>query len=451
MSFFGFAIKRLPGPLLFLAAPVISWSQVDGALVTRHGALVQGTVQGNFTALDGSAVVTVERGAIVTGDFVLPADKTPPATGGLTPGNLGFGKLKVSAQTSVTIGDPASVKGSQRISLGFDLPRMQTPQQPVGTGVLVVQTDQGDQPDFTNVRDLTLNSPKRDVAVPPGVYGNLFVQSGRVLLGRRSPLERDRYQFQSLSVGPNGNVDLLGPVVVTVGQLGSIQGQLGNAQFTNWLDLRVSSGDIVLGSDTTIRGVVTAANSVVTMGQRTTLRGGLVCDRAIVGATASFTGVAPSWSKESSGNSLPLFIHKAARVQSGLADLAARHADSYTPTTDYANDEPSVTLTQITTTASRFEQHEERRAFFDACCTLLDGTGFARGTLILVRRPDTPFGPATIQVTMDSGQFEDHLRAIGRQEQLRDNIRLIRDDALLLNLFMERSLLMARNSNGVRQ
>ncbi|MEO5959668.1 MAG: hypothetical protein ABIZ49_08640, partial [Opitutaceae bacterium] len=53
-----------------------SWAQVEGALVTRRGAVIRGTVEGTLIALNEAAEVTVERGAEVKGDLVLPADKT---------------------------------------------------------------------------------------------------------------------------------------------------------------------------------------------------------------------------------------------------------------------------------------------------------------------------------------------------------------------------------------
>lgn len=428
----------------------VSFGQIDGALVTRRGAVVQGTVIGSLVALDEAAEVTISKGGLVHGDLVLPADKTremPAAS------NIGKSRSlisKLSPRAKVTVSNASSLKGIERVAAGFKLPKAETPRKPTGTETRVLASATGEDPDFKRVKDLTVKNSKREVAVPPGAYGEFVVESGRVLLGRKGFGPPMRYHFESLSVGVDASVDLLGPAIVVVGHLGSIQGKLGNDRYTQWLDLRVVSGAISFGPDSEIHGVVTAGDSAVAMGPRAKMRGGLICDSATVESTALFTGVSPSWSKESSGNSLPRFIHKAARLEQQLSKLATRYEDRYTALVEYVDDEPILKLTQAATAATRLEQHEERRAFFDACCTLLETTWFAAGKIIIVRRADTELGAPALEVQMRREHFEDHLRTIGRRKHPRDSIRRIRNDPLLLNFFMERSLKVAAGMQANR-
>lgn len=438
--------RFLCGLLAFLALTPLSRSQVDGALVTRRGALVQGTVEGALVALGETAEVTVDRGALVTGDLVLPAEKKSSQPGAGDHGNLDFAPgRKVSPLTKLTLSDPTTVKGHQRTTAGFELPKTAKPRKPDGTDKVVLQTDKDKEPDFKKLRDLTLKDKKRDVTLPPGSYGDIVIESGRLLLGQKGVGLPTRYYFQSLSVGANASVEPLGRTVVVVGQLGAIQGMVGSSRFTNWLDLRVAGGDVALGADSEIHGVVTAVESAVTLGPRAKLRGGLICDQAVVGSTARFTGVSPGWSKESSGSSLPLFIHKAARIESQLSELAERCAGSYVAAVSYPNDEPLIALQPDAGTQAPPAQEEEQRAFFDACRTLFDGTGFSRG-IVQVFRTANPQSAPEINVLMEREQFEDHLWAIGRQKEPRDNIVRIRDNPKLLNLFMARSLKVAFNA-----
>src|SRR5687767_6792611 len=53
----------------------ISWSQIEGALVTRQGAHVKGKVEGSLVVLEQVAEVRIDAGAEVNGDLVLAGEK----------------------------------------------------------------------------------------------------------------------------------------------------------------------------------------------------------------------------------------------------------------------------------------------------------------------------------------------------------------------------------------
>lgn len=433
---------------LLPAITSLSYGQFEGAIVTKHGAQVHGVIEGSLVALEETADVSVDRTARISGDLMLPREKAAPVTTAPGLSNVTAQNSKISARAKIAVADSTSVKGKQKVVSGFAVPRTAAPAQPKGKDAIILKTEKDKDPNFKNLKDLTVKQSKRVVILPAGNYGEIAVDSGRLQLGRKGSLTRDRYYFQSLAVGADGSVELLGPVVVTVGHLGSIQGKLGSDRFTNYLDLRVASGAVTLGADTEIHGVVTATESAVTLGQRVKVRGGIICDQAVVESTARFTGVQPSWGKESSGSSLPLFIHKAARIEAQMPELNERYAGRYAASVSYPNDEPVIVLEGNAGGVGPLTRSDEQHAFFDACRTLFDGTGFARGSvrLILPAPAGSRFGPDIVNITMDRGQFEDHLWAIGRQKQPRDNIVRIRDDPALLGLFLERSLKVAINT-----
>ena len=426
----------------------LAWGQVEGALVTRRGAVIQGTVEGSIVALQETASVAVKRGALVAGDVVLASEQDQPApAAGPGPVTAGGNVRRVSARVTLTVDDATSLKGRQRAAATFELPRAEKARQPAGTNIVTLQNAKDKDPNFGTLKDLTIRQNKREVRLPAGTYGDISVENGSLVLGTAGALTRDRYYFHSLAVGANGSVDLLGPVVVVTGQLGSIQGKLGHDRFTNWLDLRVTAGDVLLGADSDVHGVVTASESAVTLGPRAKLRGGLVCDQATVGIAARFTGVSPDWSKESSGNSLPLFIHKAARLQSRLPELIGRYGNDYAVSSSYDNDEPVLLLAGTRRTGLSGAASSRPKAFFDACCTLFDGTGFARGSLAVSDLSAQARGfPDINVVTLEREQFEDNLWAIGRQKEPRNSIALIRDNPELLQRFMERAVKLARDA-----
>jgi hypothetical protein len=377
--------------------------------------------------------VTIARGALVSGALVLPGEKSTASTG-----------LKLSGRAKIAVDNDGAVKGGQRLASSFKLPNSENTKSPAGTDTLTLQSPDETALDFTRVRNLTVKHPKREVVVPPGTYGDFSVVSGRIVLGVAGSITPTRYYFQSLSLGTQGAIDLAGQAIVIVNTLGSIHGQLGNRQFVNWLDLRVVGGTVDFQPASEVFGVVTATGSVVTLGRGAKLRGGLICDRATVEDTGLFTGVKPDWSRESSGNSLPHFIHKAARLEKRLPDMAGALSASHTFTITYPDDVPLLTVNEIERPVDRLEQHTERRAFFQACCALFDGTGFSEGRINLMRASrDSKRSTLPLDVLMERHVFENHLRVVGGATDARENIRRIRDDPLLLNLFMERSLKVA--------
>lgn len=426
--------------LAIFLGPLISplSAQVDGALVVRHGILVQGTVEGTVVALDDAAEIKIDKAASVIGDVVLPEEK------GVGPNKAPQGTP--SSKAKFTALDAGALRGKQRVASGFNLPKVAPPKKGAGTEVVVLATEKGDAPDFANTKDVTVNHPKRELAIPPGVYGDLSVQNGSVILGEKGSPVPTRYSFQSITIHSSAKLDLAGPVIVTVAALGKIQGVLGSTVYSNWLDLRVTSGPVAIDGKGEVYGVVTATESAVTVGHGTKLRGGLICDQATVESGGKFTGVQPSWSKESSGNSLPHFIHKAARVESKMPELVERYAADYAVSTTYAADEPALVLAKKRRIGPP-DKSKSAQAFFDACCTVFDGSGFARASIVSIDQGLSARGrPDVNVVTLEREQFEDNLWAIGRKKQARDNIVLIRDDPKLLQSFMERALKLAADA-----
>ncbi len=410
----------------------------DDALVTRHGAAISGTVEGSIVVLDEAANVSVAKGALVTGDLVLPTDKASKSEKGKTK----------SSKTVVSLGDSRGLKGKQKANEGFNLPKVESPKKGGGTDAVDLQTPSGGAPDFKKVKDIKVNNDKRTLVVPPGSYGDVDVEKGTLVLGVKGSLSPARYNFQSITINGGAQVSLNGPVVITVGQLGRIQGIIGNAQFPTWCDLRVTGGDVTLEGTAELHAVLTATTSAVTVSKGGKVRGGIVCDQATVESTAKVTAVAPNWTKESSGDSAPLFIHKALRVERRLPELTSRFGHGFTPAVIYSNDVPTIMLSNEIVVGHRFAQEQGREAFFAACCALFDGTGFAHGNIVVVTQATPPQAPQALNVSLSREQFEENLAAVGHQKERRDNIARIRSDPLMLNIFMTRAVTLARNDRG---
>jgi hypothetical protein len=415
-----------------LTAAGVARAQTEGAIVTRHGAMVRGALQGSLVVLDETADVVIDHGAVIVGAITLPADKTKaakPTRGDPNP-------PKLSPIATINVAEPAAIKGAQRVARGFALPKLEKAKKPAGTQSVVLQNGREPEPDFTKVKNVILRNvpdgvllPARSLAMPPGAYGDITIESGRLLLGVPGSRDRTRYSLGHLTVGPEGGIELLGPVVLTVEQLGPIGGVLGNARFTQWLDLRVTAGEIVFGPGSEVHGVLTAPESTVAVGRGAKIRGGVICDKATLDNDARFTGVQPSWSAEATGNAAPMFIHKAARVQQRMDEMEQNWGDAFTFTIGYPDDVPNLEVGG----SGKVDEAAQRQVFFDACCSLLDATGFATGHLTVKHG-----GAASLAIDVSVGKFEEALRTIGGREPIRDGIRIIRNDPIRLAAFMER-------------
>lgn len=428
---------RIVSSLILLASTceIALGADVEGALVTRKGASINGKVEGALVVLDEDADVLIAPEATVTGDVVVASERTAGGKAGEASG------AKPAARLKLSIPSPASLKGRQRADAGFSLPTTEAPVLPKGAESFVVEAGSIDKIEPRKIKNLIFKNAERGLLLPPGAYGDVVIERGRIVLGA-GPGHRTRYSFQSLTVAGRGALGLRGPVVVTVARLGRIDGALGNELYSNWLDLRVLEGEVLFGADSEIHGVVTASESTVSMGRGAKLRGGLFSNRASLAQNAVFTGVKPNWSKESSGNSLPLFIHKAARLSQRLPSLQKNV--HFNVALNFNEDTPRLTIRKEVRGDSRLEAVEERRIYFEACCALFDGTGFDRGEIMM--QGATASLADDIAVAMERADFENHLWAIAKVANLREGIRIIRESLLLQNIFMERSLKVARSA-----
>ena len=128
------------------------------------------------------------------------------------------------------------------------------------------------------------------VAVPPGSYGAFTANgSSSFVLGVAGAVEPAIYNLQSLTLNSSSNLQVVGPVILTLANGTTINGTAGNAAHPEWLTLNVSSGGVTLNSGATLRGVVNAPTSSVTL-NGATLNGRVAADRLTLNTNALLDG-----------------------------------------------------------------------------------------------------------------------------------------------------------------
>ncbi|MBA3849575.1 MAG: hypothetical protein C0502_06210 [Opitutus sp.] len=443
-SLWAFAIA-----LGFLAPAATIFSKEESAFVTRRGGLVQGTVSGSVSAVGPAPTLTIDAGAEVTGNVLVPGEHEGAELRIVGLPRRPAASPARTATVNLPSGD-ATFSSKLRAGESFELPALFVPAARGAAKTVTVGRRAAEPADFTGAGDIAVRDPAGTVAIPPGSYGALGVAQGTVVLGFLGATEPVFYEFQSLLVEAAGSIVAAGPVVVTVAEGATVRGPVGSADRPFWLDLRVARGDVLAAGRGSVQGVLTAPNGKVTIAAGAQIRGGVVSDRLEVLAGGHATAVAPDWSATSPAQARPIFPHRALRLQANLTELGAAFRHSFSPAVSYVRDVPFLMLAEN----RRPREHpradeEEKRAFFSACCALFVDTGFERAGLMLVGySPDPAVAPPAVRnLNFTRGQFETALGEIGRGADTAANIRAIVFDAGRLGQFYSQ---MTAGSAGSR-
>ena len=101
-------------------------------------------------------------------------------------------------------------------------------------------------------------------AIPPETYGSFTANSGSgFILGMAGSSTPSVYNRQSLALNSNSHLQIIGPVVLTVGIGMTVNSTVGNLDNPNWLEIRIASGGVILfcltSGDTNFFGMMASA------------------------------------------------------------------------------------------------------------------------------------------------------------------------------------------------
>lgn len=418
-------------------------AQTNGALVTRHGAQVAGTIEGSLQVV-GEGEVALAKGASVSGDLVLPAEKPErsfKADG--SPAGVGNGKLSSKTKVDNRAGDQA-VRGQIRAVERYELPSVLAPTKPVKSAKLEIGTMKVSPAELMAAGNLTVKMKDggEGIMLPPGAYGSCVIENGTVFLGLAGSDQPVRYEFRSLVVQRGGTLRVAGPVVVTLANGDVWQGSLGDSAMPFWLDVRVASGEVTLASGCSFYGFLSAPASTVTVESRAALSGGLLGDTLVVNAGGKVALVDPDWSDSRAGGREPTFSHRALRVQRGLVGLKQSMRRAYSPAVSYPEDVPYIMLVENPRAPDQPVAFEKHMALLQSFIALFADAGFARAGIVFVDQdPGKDGRPSTVRnVFLYRSDFESLAKEVGKKAVLRDNIVALYASQELIAQFAERCL-----------
>jgi len=247
------------------------------------------------------------------------------------------------------------------------------------------------------------------------------------------------YHLRSLTIGESAVVDLIGPVCVTVLDSTNLDGRVGKKGSPYWLELRVFAGNVAIAANSEVHAFVNAPSGHVSVGEQTLFVGAIVADQVSVGRGSTILAVQPRTSVTERDGTGPLFVHKALRAQSYFAEFQESLAEHLEAILTYRNELPLLVISQRLHPVHRHAQQQEALSFLLAAQSLLDGTGFESAQIEFYRlgTQSSPTGEV-LRISLSKQQYLESLWAIARDADPRSALRRVRDDSLLINLFMER-------------
>ncbi len=254
-----------------------------GTALIRHAPTLNGDVEGSIQQMMAENT-TLNGNASVTGDLFVPG--TPavqlngnPAYGGTL---AGTGSATPSNH-KVTLNGGASLGHVVRRTDGVALPVVAAPPQPAGTRSVSLNNSSQSPGDFATLKNLTLNGNAGAITVPAGTYGD-FTANGnsRFTLGVAGATSPVVYNFQHLTLNGSSRLDVVGPVIITLANSVSANGNIGASANPAWLTLRIANGGLTLNGSVSVHGYVTAPAGTVTLNGSSQLVGGLVADRLTI-------------------------------------------------------------------------------------------------------------------------------------------------------------------------
>ena len=255
---------------------------ITTTVVSRHAPILQGTLNGSVQMLLPENA-TVGGSSRISGDLLVPG--TPQVVLKGDPNYLGtidgVGN-PMPASYTVTLLGGAALRHVVRATDPVAFPTVPSPPASAGTRDVVLKSPGESAGDFTTVRDLTLKDGVGRVALPAGTYRAVSASTGSGLtLGVVGAAQPAVYNLQALMLGEGSTLEVVGPVILNIGNALTVSGTAGSSGEPRWLTINVSSGGITVNG-VSVSGYLVAPAGVVTINTGGTVRGGVVADQLVL-------------------------------------------------------------------------------------------------------------------------------------------------------------------------
>lgn len=272
------------------------------------------------------------------------------------------------------------------------------------------------------------------VHLPPGIYGHLVVADATLTLGNSDgSAPRAHYEFRSVTVRGKSSVKAVGPVTLLSSVGLTLEGTIGAEGFSERMDLRIASGDVVIGKRAQVYADIVAPSSAVVLAEKSQMAGAVVADRLKIESDATL----------SEGVSIPedstseRFATDYAGLQNGISRASENNRYHFNLTATMVDDRPQVIATETPVPDDPYPEHREKVAVFEACCAMFENTKIASGTVSVSSpgRQDTKKAARSYAFQITASDFDAILERLVKTSNRAAGIGIIRSSPLLVNLF----------------
>lgn len=257
-------------------------AQDNLAVITRHAPQLTGQarIEGSIQMLLGEGL-NLDGNVSLTGDLLAPGTPVIQVKDKVT-------WLGVQPGTGSTVPAGYSIRLDGNLSLRFLRTRTNpvvipdVPPPPAASGTRSVTLSQSGQSpgNWATLRDLSLSGKAGHVAVPPGAYRNFSASSSTgFILGVAGSAQPVTYSFQSLRFSGQAKLQVVGPVILHLGEGLTATGTSGVATHPDWLQIRVAAGGVTVTGQAIIHGAILAPLGEVKISGQGELNGTAQCDR----------------------------------------------------------------------------------------------------------------------------------------------------------------------------
>ena len=264
----------------------------------RHAPTLNAGLDGSIQLLSGEST-TLNGSAWVSGDLLVPGTPAVRLNGSPVYGGTldGAGAVTPTGYTITLNGNAALRQVVRRID-PVPMPTVSAPPLPAGTVSVALNTASQAIGNWATLRNLTLNGNAGVRPVPPGTYGNFSANGNSgFIFGIAGATEPAVYNLQSLTLntlpGGNSQLQIVGPVVITLANGTVINGATGSSAHPEWLTLRIASGGLTLSGNVSLSGEVIAPNGTVILNGNCELNGTVTADRLTLNGTSLLAEPAP--------------------------------------------------------------------------------------------------------------------------------------------------------------
>ncbi|HVU32230.1 MAG TPA: chitobiase/beta-hexosaminidase C-terminal domain-containing protein [Opitutaceae bacterium] len=258
--------------------------------LVRHAPTINGAVDGSVQVIEGENVA-LNGGASISGDLLAAGTPSVRVNGHPTfDGVIDASGLESPGSYQIMLNGGVSLRHIVRRVDPVTMATVAAPPSPVGTRDVTLDHAGQGAGDFTTVRNLTLNGQVGVVSVPPGSYGQLTANGGSGFqLGVAGATEPSVYNLRGLTLNGGAVIQVVGPVVVVVGNPVTFNGSAGTSTHPEWLELQVATGGVTLNGGVSFAGNVLAPAGAVIINGGSKLVGSVICDRLTVNAGATLS------------------------------------------------------------------------------------------------------------------------------------------------------------------